>query len=270
MFAINLKEQFLPLLASPMPLTILYNLALGKRASHSPFLEDNLTLAQDPSKAIDGNNATCYKIGGENRTIDNEDNVESYLKNREGYNPSVGLYEGIEYELWWEVDLEKEYLIQELIVHCDDMRSIYQIIIFDERDEVVFALNKATEANIKVPYVLGVKVRILFQRDSVLSTPLIPDYDVPNSVLLHNVMVIEAKLGPSVQVDIPLGRLRLGSITRDSNENTNKNGRDHNNDHDHEYGSFDHIGLVQSTAHSSTTSRISDIKLLYVSSEELN
>lgn len=273
-FAAYQKGQTSTLMASPTPLTMLYNLALGKRATHSPFLEENLNLPNEPSKAVDGNNATSYEIGGESRTIDSSEDVKSYLKNKGGYQTGVDLYDGIEYELWWEVDLEKEYLIQELIVHCDDLRSLYQIVIFDAKGEVAFDLNNITEASIEVPFIRGVRVRILFQRDSVLSvdsTPLIPDYDVPSSVSLHHVMVVEASIEP-VQVDIPIGRLRLGNPTGDPNDydDVNQNDRDHSNDYRNEYGSFDHIGFVQSATHASTTSRISDIKLLYLSAEEFN
>lgn len=238
-----------------------------------------MDLAKEPSKAIDGNDATWYEIGGENRTIDNRWNVESYLKESEDYNPAVGLFEGIEYKLWWEVHLEKEYLIQELIIDCDNMNSIYQILIFNEMGETVFAANKLTEARIKVPYVRGERVRILFHRDSVLgieTAPLITDYSVPSSVSLYQVMVIEAKFGPTVKVDIPLDRLILEDTTDpneddDANENASENGHDYNDDDtEPKYGSFDHFALVQSTPHASTTSRISDIKFLYVAAEELN
>jgi len=180
--------------------TLPFNLAIGKPTAQSSQVVDH-----SPNFAVDGDEVTYMK------------------ENDNKYPVSKTLPESFP---WFEVDMEREYMIKRVIIHHTvdrrvDILSDYNLMIYNNNGQIVFNYygEKVTNPNtapaevvITMPYnIEGSRVRLILNGDSRI-------------VSLRELKVEQAFYGPTRFMDLPIGRIKpgmnvryLGFIQRTSN-----------------------------------------------------
>ncbi len=213
-----------------LPLSLQYNLALGKKVTYSTLLDrDNTDYAGNPSYAVDGNLDRSFYIDGKKSGIYLAETIEEF---RFQCNDPAKC-EDIEYELWWEVDLEIEYTVRTIIIKSDSIEGIYKVVLYDLEGGIAFQVDKVEKEEIEIPSIPCSRVRLLFQT---------------KRTEVKEVIVLEEETGPRLHVDMPLWEIFPPSL---------------------DY-SFDCIQFYQNIQQNSSLaspylSYISDIKFLYAS-----
>ncbi len=215
-----------------VPLSALqYNLALGKKVTYSTLLDrDNKEFANNPSDAVDGNLNTTFYLDGKESGMYLAKAIEEFSVQCD--DPAE--CKDIEYKLWWEVDLETEYIVRTIIIKSKSIEGIYKVILYDLEGKIAFQVEKVDKAKIEIPFISCSRVRLLFQTEK---------------VEVEEVIVTEEESGPHLRVNMPLGEIFPPSL---------------------DY-SFDCIKFFQNiqeeslSSASSHISYISDIKFLYAS-----
>ncbi len=212
-----------------LPLSLQYNLALGKKVTYSTLLDrDNAEYAGNPSYAVDGNLDSSFYLDGKQSGKYLAESIEEFSV--ECNDPSD--CKDIEYKLWWEVDLEKEYFVNTIIIESDSIRGIYKVILYDLEGDIAFQVDTVDKKEIGIPSIPCSKVRLLFKKT--------------RTTIVYEVIVLEEEPGPRLHVDMPLGRIFSPSLGY----------------------SFDCIKFyqnIQQESMSSSMSYISDINFFYAS-----